>query len=148
MLFKQINNKSPLTIQVLQKKITLRRPCKGRGLAARRLAYQVNYKGTTFLGVLGAGWLQIRAAPLRTNPCPVGVPGLPVLRVGLRVVQHGLNVNVLNGYTGGDLRRRWARSGADAEESKRGGITGRTGRGGGRSATVGISTATDEDRGN
>jgi hypothetical protein len=41
-----------------------------------------------------------------------------------------------------------ARTGAEAEDSKRGEITGRTGRGGGRSATVGISTAIDEDRGN
>ncbi len=41
-----------------------------------------------------------------------------------------------------------ARSGAEAEDSNRGGIAGRTGRDGGRSATVGMSTAMDDDSGN
>ncbi len=41
-----------------------------------------------------------------------------------------------------------ARSGAEAEDSSQGGITGRTGLGGGKSATVGILTATDDDCGN
>ncbi len=41
-----------------------------------------------------------------------------------------------------------ARAGADAEDSRRAGTAGKAGLGGGRSATVGILMATDDDCGN
>jgi hypothetical protein len=89
--------------------------------------------------------LVIRPVLLGPDAGPILVPTLLVPRDEFRVVKERDGGNILNGEA---VDGAGARVGAEADDSNRGGTAGKTGRGGGRSATVGMSTATDDDRGN